>query len=53
MSAAWPAWKTVGWGPAKPGERFRNPNHLYSEDLDLFGKGSLFRTAVQRQNARW
>jgi MutS domain V len=24
------------------GERFRNPSHLYSEDLDLFGKGSLF-----------
>jgi hypothetical protein len=24
------------------GERFRNPNHVYSEDLDLFGKGSLF-----------
>jgi hypothetical protein len=24
------------------GERFRNPGHVYAEDLDLFGKGSLF-----------
>ena len=29
-------------GTGETGERFRNPNHLYSEDLDLFGKGSLF-----------
>jgi hypothetical protein len=29
-------------GTGEAGERFRNPNHLYSEDLDLFGKGSLF-----------
>lgn len=25
------------------GERFRNPAHVYEEDLDLFGKGSLFQ----------
>jgi hypothetical protein len=32
-----------GWiGRGETGERFRNPSHLYSEDLDLFGKGSLF-----------
>ncbi len=29
-------------GRGEPGERFRNPAHVYSEDLDLFGKGSLF-----------
>lgn len=29
-------------GAGEAGERFRNPNHIYSEDLDLFGKGSLF-----------
>jgi hypothetical protein len=29
-------------GTGEIGERFRNPNHLYSEDLDLFGKASLF-----------
>jgi hypothetical protein len=29
-------------GSGETGERFRNPQHLYSEDLDLFGKGSLF-----------
>ena len=29
-------------GAGQPGERFRNPNHVYAEDLDLFGKGSLY-----------
>jgi hypothetical protein len=29
-------------GTGQTGERFRNPNHLYCEDLDLFGRGSLF-----------
>ena len=29
-------------GRGEPGERFRDPAHVYSEDLDLFGKGSLF-----------
>jgi hypothetical protein len=29
-------------GTGETGERFRNPGHIYSEDLDLFGKGSLF-----------
>jgi hypothetical protein len=29
-------------GTGEAGERFRDPSHLYSEDLDLFGKGSLF-----------
>lgn len=29
-------------GAGETGERFRNSNHIYSEDLDLFGKGSLF-----------
>jgi len=29
-------------GRGEPGERFRNPAHVYAEDLDLFGKGSLF-----------
>ena len=29
-------------GTGETGERFRNPSHLYEEDLDLFGKGSLF-----------
>ncbi len=29
-------------GTGETGERFHNPSHLYSEDLDLFGKGSLF-----------
>ena len=28
---------------AATGERFRNPDHVYSEDLDLFGKGSVFQ----------
>jgi len=29
-------------GGGETGERFRNPAHVYEEDLDLFGKGSLF-----------
>jgi hypothetical protein len=29
-------------GAGDSGERFRNPAHVYAEDLDLFGKGSLF-----------
>ena len=29
-------------GRGEPGERFRNPGHVYAEDLDIFGKGSLF-----------
>ena len=29
-------------GTGQPGDRFRAENHVYAEDLDLFGKGSLF-----------
>ncbi len=29
-------------GTGNPGERFRDPVHPYADDLDLFGKGSLF-----------
>jgi hypothetical protein len=29
-------------GTGEPGERFRDPRHPYAEDLDLFGRGSLF-----------
>jgi len=29
-------------GSGESGERFRDPGHIYAEDLDLFGKGSLF-----------
>ncbi len=29
-------------GKGEQGERFRNPGHVYEEDLDIFGKGSLF-----------
>jgi len=29
-------------GTGETGEQFADPNHLYAEDLDLFGKGSLF-----------
>ena len=42
------------------GDRFRDPAHVYAEDLDLFGKGSLFEllsTARTRAGedtlARW
>jgi hypothetical protein len=29
-------------GTGEPGERFRDDSHLYANDLDLFGHGSLF-----------
>jgi hypothetical protein len=29
-------------GTGEPGERHRDPHHAYAEDLDLFGRGSLF-----------
>ena len=29
-------------GLGQTGERFRDPAHVYAEDLDLFGRGSLF-----------
>ena len=29
-------------GRGDPGDRFRPESHLYAEDLDLFGRGSLF-----------
>ncbi|HVW69872.1 MAG TPA: hypothetical protein VHB68_12915 [Steroidobacteraceae bacterium] len=29
-------------GLGQPGDRFASPSHLYADDLDLFGKGSLF-----------
>ena len=47
-------------GTGEAGERFRNPAHVFAEDLDLFGKGSLFElvsTARTRAGedtlARW
>ena len=47
-------------GQGETGDRFRNPEHVYAEDLDLFGKGSLFQllsTARTRAGedclARW
>jgi hypothetical protein len=29
-------------GTGQTGERFRDANHVYADDLDLFGRGSLF-----------
>ena len=33
-------------GRGERGERFRDPGHLYAEDLDLFGAGGLFELLV-------
>ncbi len=34
---------TNAWmGKGEAGERFRNDSHLFAEDIDLFGRGSLF-----------
>jgi len=47
-------------GMGESGDRFRDPAHVYAEDLDIFGKGSLFEllcTARTRAGedtlARW
>jgi hypothetical protein len=47
-------------GTGETGERYRNPSHVYEEDLDIFGRGSLFEllcTARTRAGedtvARW
>lgn len=34
-------------GTGEPGERFRNSDHVYADDFDLFGKGSLFELLSQ------
>ncbi len=47
-------------GKGEAGERFRDPSHAYADDLDLFGRGSLYellcttRTAAGAETlARW
>ena len=38
-------------GKGESGERFRDPQHPYAEDLDLFGKGSLFQLMCTARTA--
>jgi hypothetical protein len=47
-------------GSGQTGERFRDANHVYAEDLDLFGRGCLFELLStarlpmgERQLASW
>ena len=47
-------------GGGNPGEEFRDPHHLYADDLDVFGRGSLFEllctartSAGEHTLARW
>ena len=42
-----------GWaGAGNSGERFRSPTHLFADDLDLFGRASLFeRLSTARTSA--
>ena len=47
-------------GTGQTGERFRDANHVYAEDLDLFGRGCLFELLStarlpmgERQLAHW
>lgn len=47
-------------GGGQTGERFRDANHVYAEDLDLFGRGCLFELLStarlpmgERQLANW
>jgi hypothetical protein len=38
-------------GRGNPGEHFRNANHVYAEDLDLFGRGNLFELICRARTA--
>src|SRR5690606_14888136 len=38
-------------GRGSAGERFRDPDHPYAEDLDLFGPGSLFELLCRARTA--
>jgi hypothetical protein len=47
-------------GHGRPGDAWRQPDHLYADDLDLFGRGSLFELLVTTRTrageetmARW
>jgi hypothetical protein len=47
-------------GTGEPGDRFRDDHHVYANDLDLFGRGSLFELLSQARTrtgeetlARW
>ena len=43
---------TNDWmGKGNAGERFRDPAHPYAEDLDLFGRGSLFELIARTRTA--
>ncbi|MBY0507144.1 MAG: hypothetical protein K2X03_24735 [Bryobacteraceae bacterium] len=43
---------TGDWsGQGNPGERFRDAAHPYAEDLDLFGRGSLFELIARTRTA--
>ena len=53
LAGSWP-------GTGEPGDRYLDPAHPYAQDLDLFGKGSLFellstaRTHIGEETlARW
>jgi hypothetical protein len=39
-------------GTGSQGERFRDPNHVFSDDLDLFGRGSLFELRSTARTSR-
>jgi hypothetical protein len=38
-------------GGGNQGERFRDPQHLYADDLDVFGRGSLFELLSSSRTA--
>ena len=39
-------------GTGSQGERFRDPRHVFSDDLDLFGRGSLFELLSTARTGR-
>lgn len=47
----WPDWHARGVR-IENGDRFRDPAHVFAEDLDLFGSGSLFHLLNQARTPR-
>ena len=41
------AWPTAGAAEDTTGQRYADGGHLYADDLDLFGRGSLFELLCQ------
>ena len=44
---------TRKWDSLDGGDRFKELDHFYAEDLNLFGEGSLYQLLCSARNTRW